>query len=58
VPLAPKAERAVALEVFMKKVFGSLPFRLLFGIAIGIVCGLFFGEGAMKVIVTLKYIMG
>ena len=42
----------------MKKVFGSLPFRLLLGIAVGIVCGLFFGEGVMKVIVTLKYIMG
>ena len=42
----------------MKKLFGSLPFRLLLGIAIGIVCGLAFGEGAMKVIVTLKYIMG
>ena len=42
----------------MKKLFGSLPFRLLLGIAIGIVCGLAFGEGVMKVIVTLKYIMG
>ena len=42
----------------MKKVFGSLPFRLLLGIAIGIVCGLFFSESVMKVIVTLKYIMG
>ena len=42
----------------MKKVFGSLPFRLLLGIAIGIVCGLFFPESVMKVIVTLKYIMG
>ena len=42
----------------MKKVFGSLPFRLLLGIAIGIVCGLFFPESIMKVIVTLKYIMG
>ena len=42
----------------MKKVFGSLPFRLLLGIAAGIVCGLILGEGAMKVIVTLKYIMG
>ena len=42
----------------MKKLFGSLPFRLLLGIAIGIVCGLVFGEGFMKVIVTLKYIMG
>ena len=45
-------------EVFMKKAFGSLPFRLLLGIAAGIVCGLFFGEGIMKVVVTLKYIMG
>ena len=42
----------------MKKVFGSLPFRLLLGIAIGIVCGLIFPESVMKVIVTLKYIMG
>ena len=42
----------------MKKVFGSLPFRLLLGIAIGIVCGLVFPESVMKVIVTLKYIMG
>ena len=42
----------------MKKVFGSLPFRLLLGIAVGIVCGLIFPESAMKVIVTLKYIMG
>ena len=42
----------------MKKVFGSLPFRLLLGIAIGIICGLVFPESVMKVIVTLKYIMG
>ena len=42
----------------MKKVFGSLPFRLLLGIAIGIACGLVFPESVMKVIVTLKYIMG
>ena len=42
----------------MKKLFSSLPFRLLLGIFIGIGCGLVFGEGAMKVIVTLKYIMG
>ena len=42
----------------MKKLFGSLPFRLLLGIAIGIACGLIFNEGVMKVIVTLKYIMG
>ena len=42
----------------MKKFTGSLPFRLLLGIAIGIVCGLVFPESVMKVIVTLKYILG
>ena len=42
----------------MNKFFHSLPFKLLLGIAIGIVCGLFFPESVMKVIVTLHYIMG
>ena len=42
----------------MKKLFGSLPFRLLLGIAVGILCGLVFSESVMKVIVTLQYIMG
>ena len=42
----------------MKKVFGSLPFRLLLAIAIGILCGLVFPESVMKVIVTIKYILG
>ena len=42
----------------MKKFTGSLPLRLLLGIAIGIVCGLVFPESVMKVIVTLKYILG
>ena len=42
----------------MKKLFSSLPFRLLLGIAVGILCGLVFPESVMKVIVTLKYIMG
>ena len=42
----------------MKKLFGNLPFRLLLGIVIGILFGLVFHEGVMKVIVTLKYIMG
>ena len=42
----------------MKKLFGSLPFRLILGIFIGILCGLVFPEGAMKVVVTLQYIMG
>lgn len=42
----------------MKKIFKSLPFRLLLGIVIGIICGLIFNEGIMKVIVSLQYIMG
>ena len=42
----------------MKKQFGSLPFRPLLGILIGILCGLVFPESVMKVIVTLQYIMG
>ena len=42
----------------MKKIFSSLPFRLLLGIAIGIVCGLVFPEGLMKIVVTVKYILG
>ena len=42
----------------MKKLFQSLPFRLLLGIVIGIFLGLVVGEGVMKVVVTLKYIMG
>jgi Na+/H+-dicarboxylate symporter len=42
----------------MKKFFSSLPFRLLLGIVVGILCGLAFPEGVMKVIVTLQYIMG
>ena len=42
----------------MKKLFSSLPFRLLLGIFVGVLCGLVFPESVMKVIVTLKYIMG
>ena len=42
----------------MKKFTGSLPFRLLLGIFVGVVCGLVFPESIMKVIVTLKYILG
>lgn len=50
----------------MKKLFSSLPFRLLLGIAAGILCGLIIpalpwanvSGGAIKVIVTLQYIMG
>lgn len=42
----------------MKKLTGSLPFRLLVGVAIGILVGLYANEGLMNVIVTLNYIMG
>jgi len=42
----------------MKKIFSSLPFRLLLGIIAGILCGLVFPESVMKVVVTLQYIMG
>ena len=42
----------------MKKLFGSLPFRLILGLALGIVLGRFFGTGAMRVVVSLQYILG
>ncbi len=42
----------------MKKLFGSLPFRLILGIFVGVACGAVFSESVMKVIVTLQYIMG
>ena len=42
----------------MKNLCNSLPFRLLLGIAVGIICGLVFPESVMKVVVTLQYIMG
>ena len=42
----------------MKKFFTSLPFRLFVALAIGILFGQFFGEGAMKVVVSLQYILG
>lgn len=41
----------------MKKLTGSLPFRLLLGVVIGILVGQFAGEGLMNIVVTLKYIM-
>ncbi len=41
----------------MKKLFNSLPFRLLLGIAVGIVLGLFLGEGPMKVVVAVKNVL-
>ena len=42
----------------MKKFFSSLPFRLLVALAVGILLGRVFGEGAMKVVVSLQYILG
>ena len=41
----------------MKKFFKSLPFRLLLALALGIVLGRLFGEGPMKVVVSLQYVM-
>ena len=41
----------------MIKLTGSLPFRLLLGVVIGILVGQFAGEGLMNIVVTLKYIM-
>ena len=42
----------------MRKIVSSLPFRLLLGIAIGVLCGQMFPAGAMKVVVTVQYILG
>ncbi len=42
----------------MKKLFKSLPFRLILALAIGILLGQIFGEGIMKVVVSLQYVMG
>ena len=42
----------------MKKLFSSLPFRLLVALAIGILLGQVFGEVAMKVVVSIQYILG
>ena len=42
----------------MKKLFSSLPFRLILAIAIGIGLGQLFHEGTMKIVVSLQYILG
>ncbi len=42
----------------MKKILTSLPFRLIIALVIGIVLGRLFGEGVMKVVVSLQYVMG
>ena len=42
----------------MKKIFSSLPVKLLIGIIIGIIFGQIFPENVMSVVVTLKNILG
>ncbi|MBR5315532.1 MAG: dicarboxylate/amino acid:cation symporter [Firmicutes bacterium] len=42
----------------MKKLFESLPFRLLLGVVLGIIFGQVFGPGVMQVVVTVKYVLG
>lgn len=41
----------------MRKITGSLPFKLLLGVIIGIVVGQFAGESLMNIVVTIKYIL-
>lgn len=41
----------------MKKLTGSLPFRLLLGVILGMIAGQISGDGLMHVIVTVKYIL-
>ena len=41
----------------MKKILKSLPFRLIVALALGILLGRLFGEGPMKVVVSLQYIL-
>lgn len=42
----------------MKKVFSSLPFRLVLGVAIGIFAGLAVNETVMRIILTVKNLLG
>ena len=42
----------------MKKLFKSLPVRLLIGVVLGMVIGLVANEAVMNVVVTVKYILG
>ena len=41
----------------MKKLAGSLPFKLLLGVVVGILAGQFAGDSVMNVVVTFKYIL-
>lgn len=42
----------------MKKLFNSLPFKLLVAIVLGILIGLISNEAFMNIVVTVKYILG
>ena len=42
----------------MRKLWNSLPFRLLLGVVVGIIIGLIANESFMNVIVTVKYVLG
>ena len=42
----------------MKKLWGSLPFRLLLGVVLGILLGQVAGVSVMNVVVTVKYVIG
>ena len=42
----------------MKKLWGSLPFRLLLGVVLGILLGQIAGVSVMNVVVTVKYVIG
>ena len=46
------------MEIKMKKLLKSLPVRLLIGVVLGMVIGLFANEAVMNVVVTIKYILG
>lgn len=41
----------------MKKLFSSLPFKLVLGVIIGILVGQFAGTSIMNIVVTVKYIL-
>ena len=41
----------------MKKITGSLPFKLLLGVILGIIAGQVAGEGLVNVVVILKYMV-
>lgn len=42
----------------MKKLYHSLPFRLLLGVAVGILLGRFAGGVVMHIVVTARYVIG